>query len=214
MSDALAHERSTTRFGGLRIEYDARVLEPREWTTLQSRWAVEVLAEAGPGPVLELCTGAGHIGLLAAVESGRALVAVDLNPVACDFARHNAQAAGLASRVEVRQGDFADVLADDEIFVAVIADPPWVTTEDIGTFPDDPTLAIDGGSDGLSVARACIVTAARHLLPGGHLLLQLGNEAQCNVLMSEVTAQGAWSEAGRRSGERGVILGLVLRDAA
>ncbi len=210
------HAPSSAPFGTLVIDYDTRVLEPRPWTIVQSRWAVQLSAERGPGRLLELCTGAGHIGLLAAKESGRALVAVDLNPVACHYARHNAAAAGLADRVEVREGDFAEVLHDDERFIGVIADPPWVTSGQIEAFPEDPTLAIDGGEDGLSVARSCLATAARHLVADGFLLLQLGDDAQCDQLVSELSQGGAasraarWRERGRRTGERGVILCLVL----
>ena len=52
-------------FEGLRIEYDEHVLAPRPWTAAQSRWAAELIRVAPPGPVLEVCSGAGHIGLLA-----------------------------------------------------------------------------------------------------------------------------------------------------
>lgn len=213
---------ASVSFGTLVIDYDPRVLEPRAWTIVQSQWAVELSAESAPGRLLELCTGAGHIGLLAAKESGRDLVAVDLNPVACHYARRNAATAGLADRVEVREGDFSDVLHVEEKFIGVIADPPWVTSGQIEAFPEDPTLAIDGGEDGLSVARACLATAARHLVTGGFLLLQLGDDAQCDQLVFELSDGGAdhgadggaagWRERGRRTGERGVILCLVLAD--
>ena len=44
----------------------------------------------GPASVLELCAGAGHIGLLALGMAGRSpdqhrLVAVDVNPAACEI---------------------------------------------------------------------------------------------------------------------------------
>src|SRR3954470_22156804 len=64
-------------FGDLPIEYDDRVLEPRAWTALQAEWAADLLEEAPPGPVLELCSGAGHIGLLAVSRQRRRLVCVD-----------------------------------------------------------------------------------------------------------------------------------------
>ena len=67
-------------FGGLSIRYDERVLEPRPWTTSQSRWAAELLRDTPPGPLLELCAGAGHIGLLAVAYQPRDLVMVDISP--------------------------------------------------------------------------------------------------------------------------------------
>ena len=44
-------------FGGLTIAFDRRLLRPRPWTTLQSRWAAELLPSVPEGPVLE---GAGR----------------------------------------------------------------------------------------------------------------------------------------------------------
>lgn len=202
------HLRESMKFGGLTIEYDDRVLRPRPWTELQSRWAAELLADAPPGPVLELCSGAGHIGLLTAALSGRDLVAIDLNPVACSFMRHNAEGADLARRVEVREGRLEDGLRDDEVFALVVADPPWVTSSRIEEFRDDPELAIDGGVDGLAVARACLAACVGHVRAGGSVLLQIGDDAQADALLAEAAGQG-WTRGARRQGTRGVVQELV-----
>lgn len=196
---------STIVFGSLTISYDARVLEPRPWVLLQSEWARELLADAPPGPVLELCTGAGHIGLMSLVGNDRRMVAVDADPEACRWARLNAEANGLADRFEVRHDRMDEALRPGERFVLVVADPPWVPRAEIGRFPEDPVLAIDGGDDGLAVARACLAVAATALVPGGSLLLQVGTDAQVDALHDE-----RFVEAGRRHGERGVIVRLDL----
>ncbi|MGA8210311.1 MAG: methyltransferase, partial [Nocardioidaceae bacterium] len=114
----------TMGFGGLAIAFDDRVLRPRPWTLAQSAWAAELAATVPAGPALELCSGAGHIGLAFAATSGRRLVMVDADPTACRFARGNVASAGLSARVEVRTGDLARALATDERFAVAIADPP------------------------------------------------------------------------------------------
>ena len=169
-------------FGPLRIDHDERVLEPRPWTAAQSYWAAEIASSAPAGPVLELCCGAGQIGLLAVLGSGRQLVCVDADEVACDFARANAMAAGIAERVEVRCGRLEEVVGEHETYPLVIADPPWVPRSQTGQFPQDPLTAIDGGHDGLDVARACLDVVSRHLAPGGAAVLQLGTAAQAERL--------------------------------
>lgn len=169
-------------FGRLRIAFDDRVLRPRPWTTAQSGWATELLDRAPSGAVLELCSGAGQIGLLAVVDCDRPLVCVDLSPVACEYIRRNAEVAGMADRVEVREGSAVDALGADERFAVVIADPPWVRRAETDRFPEDPLLAIDGGEDGLDVAWACVDATRRHLLPGGSLVLQLGTAAQVEAV--------------------------------
>lgn len=200
-------------FGALTIGYDAEVLEPRPWTAIQSEWARELLATAPPGPVLELCTGAGHIGLLAVADSTRTLVAVDANPAACAWVRTNAEANGLAERLEVREGRLEEVVGHDETFALVIADPPWVPRAEVGRFPEDPLLAIDGGSTGLDVAQACLAVAARAVAPGSSVLLQLGYDDQADAL-APVAASRGLAERGRRHGERGLVVRYDRLDPA
>lgn len=205
----ISHAPETVGFGPLRITFDGRVLRPRPWTAAQSEWAAEILADAPAGPVLELCAGAGQIGLLAIAASPRRLVCVDLNPVACDYARDNAAAAGLADRVEVREGSMDEVLRDSERFALVIADPPWVRRAEISTFPEDPVLAIDGGPDGMDVAWLCVDTARGHLMRGGSVLLQLGTVEQVDLLRDRLRDEDDELEISEvRWGERGVLVRL------
>jgi methylase of polypeptide subunit release factors len=81
---------------------------------------------------------------------------VDLSPAAAELTVLNAEAAGLAPFVEVRCADLSAAVAPGERVPLVIADPPWVMGADTGRFPEDPPLAIDGGNDGLAVARCCL----------------------------------------------------------
>ena len=194
-------------FGTLDISFDDRVLRPRPWTAAQSEWAADIAATAPDGDLLELCAGAGHIGLLASAISGRPLVCVDANPVACDYARANALANGLADRVEVREGRLETAVGADERFPLIVADPPWVESDLTGRFPEDPLSAIDGGADGLDVARACLVVIAEHLEPGGSAVLQLGTRAQADTLRLEPgVASGILAISEVRQHARGVLV--------
>lgn len=209
-----AEDRPTLRslaFGDLTISYDDLVLEPRPWTLAQSRWAAELLRDLPEGPVLELCSGAGHIGLAAAHESGRPLVMVDDDPHACELARGNADRAEVGC--EIRQGRFTEVLDDAERFVLVVADPPWVPTSRVGDHPRDPRHAIDGGLDGLEVVRSCLKVVARHLRPEGRAVLQLGSVHQVDVLHRSLLSAGLdVLEVRQESG--GVLALLALRPQA
>lgn len=200
--------RESMAYAQLSIVYDDRVLRPRPWTVMQSEWAAELSDQVGDGPILELCTGAGHIGLLAAALSGRRLVAVDVDEHACELVRLNAESAGLSDRVEVRLGGLEGAVGAGERFPLVIADPPWVVSGDVGAYPEDPRLAIDGGPDGLDVARRCLAVVEDRLEHGGRVLLQLGTDDQ----VDRVT-RAPWREVERRSGERGVVVCLALAHA-
>lgn len=198
----------TADFHGLRIEHDDRVLTPRAWTAAQSEWAAELIRTAPPGPVLEVCAGAGHIGLLAVRLAPRSLVCVDADPVACAFLRRNAGAAGV--RVDVREGRMDAVLEADERFAVVIADPPWVPTAGITAFPEDPLLAIDGGDDGLDLVRACLAVISAHLLPRGSAVLQAGPD-QVDGVVALVADHPDLVVAGTRTFPRGSLIRIDRR---
>lgn len=173
----------------------------------QSAWAIELSPELPPGPVLELCAGVGHIGLVVAQVTRRALVQVDADPHACELAVENAAAAHV--KTDVRAREIEDAVGPEERFVIVLADPPYVPSAEVDRFPDDPPAAIDGGPDGLDVVRRCLAVAAAHLAPGGVVLLQLLDEGQASRL----------DDAGLRvvdvrSGERGCVVMLCLRPEA
>ena len=167
-------------FGPVRVAFDGSVLRPRSWTLAQSEWAAE-LASAGE-PLLEVGCGAGHIGLAAAVLSGSRLVQVDRDPAACRWAGLNAMATGCSDRAEQRCGTAADVLAEDELFDVVIADPPYVPSDEVVLYPEDPPGAIDGGPDGLEKVRSFLRDIAGHVTPGGSVLLQVRGAGQVDKL--------------------------------
>lgn len=170
----------TLDFGPIRVAFDASVLRPRLWTLAQAEWAAELAAGE---PLLEVGCGAGHIGLAAAAMSGCSrLVQVDRDPAACRWAGRNAAAGGYGDRVEQRCGTAAEVLAEGEVFDVVIADPPYVPSEEIALYPEDPPGAIDGGPDGLAGVRDFLVDIAGHVAPGGSVLLQVRGAGQVEEL--------------------------------
>jgi release factor glutamine methyltransferase len=213
MTDLQAPSTEVTEmvFGGLRIRYDDRVLTPRSWTLLQSRWAAELLESLPTGRVLELCCGAGQIGLAAVADTSRGIVCVDRDPVAVAYATSNAARAGLADRVEVREAALDEAVGGTERFALVIADPPWVRSDETGRFPRDPVGAIDGGPDGLDVARLCLQVAAGHLTGGGAALIQLGSVEQAETLRP-LARSLALDLREIRVGRRGVIVLFAQAD--
>ena len=167
-------------FGPITVAFDASVLRPRLWTLAQAEWAAELVA-AGE-PLLEVGCGAGHIGLAAAVLSGSRLVQVDRDLGACRWAGLNAAASGCGDRVEQRCGTAAEVLAEGEVFDVVIADPPYVPSDEVDLYPEDPPGAIDGGPDGLGIIRSVVGDIAGHVAPGGSVLLQVRGAGQVDEL--------------------------------
>jgi release factor glutamine methyltransferase len=201
---AAAETSRSVDFQGLQIEYDDRVLTPRAWTAAQSLWAADLISTAPPGAVLELCSGAGHIGLLAVALAPRRLVCVDADPVACGYLRRNAGRAGI--RVDVREGPMDEALVSDERFAVIIADPPWVPTADVSRYPEDPVTAINGGADGLDLVRACLDVVHKHLVPAGSAVIQVGPDGQADRLADLVAAHDDLRVIEVRDFERGALV--------
>lgn len=175
------------RFGPVTISFDSQVLEPRPWTVEQSRWAAAAASTVPDGPILELCAGAGQIGLVTALLTGRRIVQGDADARACRWATANARAAGLGDRVEVRTAALDAIARPGERFGLIIADPPYIPSHEVDGHAADPAHAIDGGEDGLDVARRCLTVAADHLLAGGLMSIQLGGTAQAGALLASLT---------------------------
>lgn len=163
-------------FGPLTVDYDDRVLAPRQWTVAQSEWAAELADDL----IVELYAGAGQIGLAAAVLADSDLLQVEADPVAAGYAARNAEVAGWARRTDLRVGPVRSALRSGERFGLIIADPPYLPTAAIARWPEDPVTAIDGGPDGLDVVRDCLAVAAAHLTAPGTLVLQVAGPSQAS----------------------------------
>jgi len=80
-----------------------------------------------------------------------------------------------------------------------------VPHDETAQFPEDPTLAIDGGGDGMDVVRTCTRAIEEHLAPGGAAVLQLGTAEQAR-LVEDIA--GGLTVGEVRVFERGVLLRL------
>jgi len=76
----------------------------------------------------------------------------------------------------------------------LLANAPYVPTGEIDMMPSEardhePRVALDGGADGLDVARRVVAVAPRWLAPGGVLLVETSGR-QAPALVDAVAAVG------------------------
>ena len=131
----------------------------------------EALRRQGPGPdtrVLDLCTGSGALAITAAKAGARDVVAVDVSRRAVLTAQLNALLNGV--RIEALRGDLFDAVADRR-FDLIVSNPPYVpdSVEELPT--RGARRAWDAGLDGRALLDRVCEHAARHLNPGGTILL-------------------------------------------
>jgi release factor glutamine methyltransferase len=187
----IEHVLGWVEFRGLRIAVGAGVFVPRRRSELLVREAASL---ARPGAVVvDLCCGSGALGVaLAAVVTPVELHAADLDPVAVACARRNVEAVG----GRVHAGDLFDALppALRGRVDALLANVPYVPSGGISAMPPEarehePRTALDGGIDGLDVARRVLAGAPAWLGPGGSLLFETG-EDQARAAVDAVVAAG------------------------
>jgi release factor glutamine methyltransferase len=183
--EPLAWITGTTLFCGHTLRVEPGVYVPRPQTEELARRAATLLGAKGMRAA-DLCTGAGAIAVhLQAEVPSATVVAADLDLGAVGCARRN----GVPAIVD----DVGHALRA-EAFDVVTAVPPYVPTAELSVLPSDvqrfePRRALDGGPDGLDVARRLVASAGRLLRPGGWLLLEVGAD-QDRVLEPALDAAG------------------------
>lgn len=154
--------------------------------------------------VVDVGTGPGTILLSVACEvEGPRYIGTDMSAAALRLARKNAEAFGLASRVEWFQGDLLaplEALGLEGRVDLLLANPPYVSGADIDRLAPEirryePALALCGGPDGLDVIRRLVAEAPRWLVPGGVLLFEFG-DGQASDCLALLRASRAF-EAGQ-----------------
>lgn len=132
-------------------------------------------------------TGSGCLALACAHECKSArFVATDISPEALEVAIANAEALGLSDRVQFRRGNLLEPVASEGPFDVIVSNPPYIPTDVIATLEPgvrdyEPTLALDGGADGLRVVEALIGQVVPLLKQGGHLILEIGSDQEQSV---------------------------------
>ena len=190
-------------FAGLRIALAPGVFVPRRRTELLVRLAVEGAGAAGPGAgagalVVDLCCGSGAVGAaVAAAVPGTVLHAADVDPAAVACARVNLSGgSGSGSAGTVHLGDLYDALpaALRGRVDVLVANAPYVPTDEVALMPPEarlhePRRALDGGADGLDLARRVVAGAPDWLAPAGRLVVET-SARQADALRKACAAAG------------------------
>ncbi|WP_410565010.1 putative protein N(5)-glutamine methyltransferase [Amycolatopsis sp. cmx-4-61] len=185
----LEHLLGWAEFHGLRVTVRPGVFVPRHRTAFLVDVAVSL---APPDPVVvDLCCGSGALGAaFAAALPPRELHAADVEPAAVECARLNLPDA------HVHRGDLYDALPASlrgRVDV-LLANVPYVPSDAVATMPPEarlhePLVALDGGADGLDLARRVAAGAPGWLAPGGTLLIE-SSERQAPVLAEILATAG------------------------
>jgi release factor glutamine methyltransferase len=169
-------------FFGMDFDMTPDVLIPRPETELLVERAIAWLAESPVRrTVADVGTGSGVIAVAIAVSVPDAQVlATDISRQALEVARKNAVKFDVMHRIDFVQCDLlpghVTSLATERHFDLICANLPYIPTETLHALPIfecEPTLALDGGADGLELVRRLLQIGPEWLAPNGMMLLEV-----------------------------------------
>ena len=200
------HLTGKQEFWGLEFEVTPDVLIPRPETEHLIEVALDRLAvrelRAGRDPkltgegltIVDIGTGSGCIAIALAKELPAAKIfATDISPTALAVAQRNATRLGFTNRITFLESNLLAALSpsfhqspitnhQSLLFDLIISNPPYIGRKETSNLPievrdHEPASALYGGEEGYELYGLLIPQSARHLKPGGLLVLELAHDS-------------------------------------
>lgn len=178
--EPLSHLLGKREFWGREFQVTKDTLDPRP----DSETLIEAVLSSykdvpAPNKILDFGTGTGCLLLTLLAEFPNAEgVGIDRSEAALNVAKSNAEQLKLAKRVKFYINDWGKGV--DDQFDVIVSNPPYIKTSDILTLQPDvrdyePTLALDGGEDGLECYRALFPSIYQLLRKDGLSVVECGD---------------------------------------
>lgn len=172
----IAYILGKTEFYGIDIKVTQDTLIPRCDTEILVEKILGLIGTSAFS-VLELCTGSGCISTVLALCLKKCNFTItDVSVEALEVAKENVATYNLKNRFNIVESDlFESTLIFEDTYNIIISNPPYIETDEI-EFLDknvkefEPTIALDGGSDGLYFYRQ-ICENAKNYFNNGHGIL-------------------------------------------
>ena len=163
-------------FYGRRFRVSEEVLIPRPETELLVEVAINYLTQNSARQfVLDIGTGSGCIAISLAAEMSRLeILATDISRNALGLAKENAVEHGVSERIHFVQMDLSTGLSAQ--LDVVCANLPYIPGEQLQNLEVanwEPSIALDGGVNGLSQIIDLLDDLPRIVQPGGMILLEV-----------------------------------------
>ena len=164
-------------FYDLRFEVDDNVLIPRPETEFLVEYVLNLDCAEKKMRVLDVGAGSGTICVTVAKHRPNWQIdALEVSDKAMNILKRNIELNNVC--VNALNQDFFD-FKPAHSYDLILSNPPYIPTQDVLNLlsrhdADDPTLALDGGDDGLIFYRELKKFAFEYLLPGGLLIMEHG----------------------------------------
>ncbi len=175
-----------SEFMGLKLFVDSRVLIPRPETELLVQAVIDY-ANARKNKffhILDIGTGSGNIAIALAKNIASCYIsAVDISKEALTVAAQNAKFNSVENKIEFIRNDsfpFINNPSEEKMFDIIVSNPPYIASGQMNGLPRDvhrePSIALDGGPEGLDFYRHIIKEAPNFLKQKGLLCFEIGDK--------------------------------------
>ena len=175
-------------FYGLDFEVSDSVLIPRQETELLVDTVIS-LARSRRKCEMKICdigTGSGAIAVSVAVNLPSAeVMAIDISQRALDIADANRRMHGVYNRVSLRRGNLLEPV--DWKPEIIVSNPPYIRRSDLSLLQPEiqyePSVALDGGPDGLEVIRGLLRQSSDKVSSTGAILFEIDSSQKDSARM-------------------------------
>lgn len=217
LGEPVAYIIGEREFWSLAFEVTPAVLIPRPETEILVEEAITVSRRLDrrsgePLRAVDVGTGSGAIAVALASELPEArIAAIDSSPEAIAVARRNADRHGVAGRIDLIEGDLLSPLMSGGAgpeWHLVVSNPPYIAEEERESLmrevrDHEPERALFAGPGGMASIERIVPQAARLLVPGGWLLLEISPERAGPV--EGLLEAGGWEAIGTRRDYAGLV---------
>ncbi len=176
------------------------VFIPRPETERLVEVALERMEGRRNPTIVDIGTGCGNIAISMAKSIPSRVYATEISSQSLRIAKENAELIGApeiiflparrTSSLAGGKGDLLEPLREKSLegkVDLILSNPPYIPTYEIDHLPKEvsqwePTLALDGGEDGLSFHRAIVEESFPFLKEDGYLILEVGNGQAMDVV--------------------------------
>jgi release factor glutamine methyltransferase len=194
----LAYVTGEQPFRDFNLRVSTSVLIPRPETELLVEQAMRCLDRmSGAVTAIDVGTGSGNIAIsLSFHPQISRVIGIDRSPAALRVARSNHRRFHEGRPIQWLQGNLLSSAIKRKLKANVIvANLPYVRTEEMEALEPElhwePSLALDGGAEGLDLIEPCIAQSAKVLSPRGILLLEIG-AGQSRDVIQLLRQSGEW----------------------
>lgn len=163
-------------FMKLNFYVDENVLIPQPDTEILVEKVINIIKMDKSVNVLDLCTGSGAIAVsIKKYMEDANVYASDVSKDALNIAKLNAKNNN-ANIYFIKSNMFENI--KDLKFDIIVSNPPYIETRELEKLPKDvqhePTLALDGGEDGLKFYKIIRDEGYKFLNDNGKILIEIG----------------------------------------